>query len=274
MSSSKKRYLEPSVFWSIRQGFPLWLRPVLTLVALTLPLVLWSVLSYGGYVSDAFLPTPTAVLAAGGEMLREGSLITDIVASSGRVMAGFALAALIGVPMGIAMGTFYSMDSLFGGFVGTVRYMPIAAFTPLMIIWAGIDELPKVLIIFLGIVFYNAIMVADGVKFIPNETLNVAYTLGATRRDVLFRVILPATLPNIMDTLRVNVAGAWNFLVISELLAAESGLGYTIMRSQRTLQTDKVLFCILVIGCIGLLTDLIFRLLFRWLLPWAEPTAG
>ena len=274
MPSAKKRYLEPSVFWSIRQGFPLWLRPTLTLLALALPLLFWSILSYGGHIDAAFLPTPTAVLAAGWEMLQQGSLVTDILASSGRVMAGFALAALIGVPMGIAMGTFYSMDSLFGGFVGTVRCMPIAAFTPLMIIWAGIDELPKVLIIFLGIVFYNAIMVADGVKFIPNETLNVAYTLGATRRDVLFRVILPATLPNIVDTLRVNVAGAWNFLVISELLAAESGLGYTIMRSQRTLQTDKVLFCILVIGCIGLLTDFVFRLLFRWLLPWAEPTAG
>ncbi len=274
MPRSKKRYLEPSVFWSIRQGFPFWLRPTLTLVALMVPLLIWSVLSYGGYVGEAFLPTPVVVLAAGWEMLQQGSLITDIVASSGRVMAGFALAALVGVPMGIAMGTFYSMDSLFGGFVGTVRYMPIAAFSPLIIIWAGIDELSKVLIIFLGIVFYNAIMVADGVKFIPDETLNVAYTLGATRRDVLFRVIVPATLPNIFDTLRVNVAAAWTFLVISEVLAAESGLGYTIMRSQRTLQTDKVLFCILVIGCIGLLTDLVFRLLFRWLLPWAEPTAG
>ncbi len=274
MPHSPKRYLEPSVFWSIRQGFPVWLRPILTAIALAIPLALWSFLSYGGYVSSTFLPSPTTVLAAGWEMLQDGNLTTDIVASSGRVMAGFALAAAVGVPIGVAMGTFYSMESLFGGFVGTVRYMPIAAFTPLMIIWAGIDELPKVLIIFLGIVFYNAIMVADAVKFIPNETLNVAYTLGATRRDVLFRVILPATLPSIVDTLRVNVAGAWNFLVISELLAAESGLGYTIMRSQRTLQTDKVLFCILVIGCIGLLTDWAFKLLFRLWLPWAEPTAG
>lgn len=268
--ADKKRYLKPSVFWSIRQGFPGWLRPVLTLTALAVPLAIWSILSYGHYLDATFLPTPTAVLAAGADMQKNGLLLTDIVASTVRVMAGFGLAALVGIPIGIAMGTFYSMDSLFGGFVGTVRYMPIAAFTPLMIVWVGIDELPKVLIVFLGIVFYNAIMVADGVKFIPNETLNVAYTLGANRMDVLFRVILPATLPSIVDTMRVNVAGAWNFLVISELLAAENGLGYRIVRSQRTLQTDKVLFCILVIGCIGLLTDLAFRLLSRWLLPWAE----
>ncbi len=272
MSPSQKRYLKPSVFWSIRQGFPRWLRPILTLTALAVPLAVWSVLSYGGLISETFLPTPTAVLSAGLSMQEKGTLVTDILVSSGRVLIGFALASLVGIPMGIAMGTFYSMDSLFGGFVGTVRYMPVAAFTPLMIVWVGIDELPKVLIVFLGIVLYNAIMVADAVKFIPNDTLNVAYTLGATRRDLLFRVILPASLPSIVDTLRVNVAGAWNFLVISELLAAESGLGYRIVRSQRTLQTDKVLFCILVIGCIGLLTDLAFRLLARWLLPWAEST--
>ena len=89
--------------------------------------------------------------------------------------------------------------------------MPIAAFVPLIIIWAGIDEVSKILIIFFGIVFYNATMIADAVKFIPNETLNVAYTLGANRLDLLRSVILPATLPNILDTLRVNIAGAWNF---------------------------------------------------------------
>lgn len=267
---SSKRYLKPSVFWSIRQDFPNWLRPVLMLTAIAIPLLIWSALSYGGYVEPSILPTPTAVLSAGWEMQQSGALFADILASTGRVMAGFGLAALVGIPVGIAMGTFYSMESLFGGFVGTVRYMPIAAFTPLMIVWVGIDELPKVLIVFLGIVFYNAIMVGDAVKFIPNETLHVAYTLGATRWDILRRVILPAALPSIVDTLRVNVAGAWNFVVISELLAAESGLGYRIVRSQRTLQTDKVLFCILVIGCIGLLTDVAFRLLARWLLPWAE----
>ena len=268
MPYSQQRYLKPSVFWSIRQGFPVWLRPILTAVALAIPLAIWSLLSYGRYIDAAFLPTPTAVLAAGWEMWQNGTLGVDIIGSTLRVMAGFGLAALVGIPVGIAMGTFYSMDSLFGGFVGTVRYMPIAAFTPLMIVWVGIDELPKVLIVFLGIVFYNAIMVADAVKFIPDETLNVAYTLGASRLDVLLRVILPASVPSIIDTMRVNVAGAWNFLVISELLAAENGLGYRIVRSQRTLQTDKVLFCILVVGCIGLLTDFAFGLLSRRLVHW------
>ncbi len=203
-------------------------------------------------------------------MLRTEALFADIAASFLMVLAGFIAAAVVGIPVGLAMGTFYSMDGLLGGFFRTVRYAPINAFVPLIIIWAGLGESPKIIIIFLGIVFYNATMISDAVKFIPDETLNVAYTLGATRRDLLFRVILPATLPNIIDALKLNVAGAWNFLIISELIAAQKGLGFKIIYSQRFLQTDKVLFCILVILAIGLATDLFFKLIFRLCLPWAE----
>lgn len=278
MTKTKRRYLKPSVFWSIRQGFPAWLQPVLVLVSLAIPLIIWSALSYGQLVNAQFLPTPDQALSTGIQMLMgnqagflgEKALIWDILSSLSRVTAGFFFAALVGIPVGIAMGTFYSMDSLLGGFVRTARYLPVAAFMPLIIIWAGIDETSKILIIFFGIVFYNATMIADAVKFIPNETLNVAYTLGATRRDVLLRVILPATLPSILDTLRVNVAGAWNFLVLAELIAAENGLGLTILRAQRSLQTDKVMFCILVICAIGIATDFAFRGIFRLWLPWAE----
>ena len=203
-------------------------------------------------------------------MLQTDNLLLDIFASSYRVFLGFLAAAAIGVPMGVAMGTFYSMESLFSPIVGTVRYMPVAAFVPLIILWVGLGEPTRVTIIFLGIVFFNAIMVADAVKFIPNELLSVAYTLGATRLHVVFRVILPAIVPSIIDTLRVNIAGAWNFLVISELIAAENGLGFRVLLSQRYLQTDQVLFTIAVIGLIGLLTDYAFKLLSRWVTPWAE----
>jgi NitT/TauT family transport system permease protein len=115
-------------------------------------------------------------------------------------------------------------------------------------------------------------MVADAVKFIPDEMLNVAYTLGYKRRDVLFRVIVPAVFPSILDTLRVNISGAWNFLVIAELIASQNGLGYKIVQAQRFLQTEKVLFCIAIIGLIGLLTDYGLKLLSRVLTPWANQT--
>lgn len=268
--SSEKRYLAPSVFWSIRQGFPRWLSITIVALSLAVPLSIWAIVSYTGLVTPIFLPTPTAVLQAGLTMLQQDNLLIDILVSCARVAGGFLLAGIIGVPMGWAMGTFYSMESLFAPIVGTVRYMPVMAFVPLIVIWVGLGEEAKVLIIFLGVVLYNAMMVADAVKFIPNEMINVAYTLGATRREVLFRVIIPATFPSVLDTLRVNVSGAWNYLVIAELVAAQSGLGFKILQAQRFLQTEKVLFCIAIIGLIGLTIDYLLKWISLRLTPWSD----
>ncbi|NJN57413.1 MAG: ABC transporter permease [Leptolyngbyaceae cyanobacterium SL_5_9] len=270
-SKTPKRYLKPSIFWSIRQGFPGWLAILLSAIALAVPLTAWAVVSYAGWVTPIFLPTPTAVVQAG-IVLFQDELIIDVLASCARVAAGFLAAAVVGVPIGIAMGTFYSMESLFAPIVGTVRYMPVLAFVPLVVIWFGLGEASKTVIIFLGVVFYNAIMVADAVKFIPNEMINVAYTLGANRLDVLFRVIIPAAFPSVLDTLRVNISGAWNFLVYAELVAAQNGLGFKIVQAQRFLQTEKVLFCIAIIGLIGLFTDYILKWISALLTPWADAT--
>jgi NitT/TauT family transport system permease protein len=259
------RYLKPSKLWNIRQGISRRLATAIVIFSLAVPILIWAILSYGGWTPEMFLPTPTKVLQAGLEMLmgkvdekgistEPGVLIPDTLISCGRVLAGFIVAAVIGVPMGIAMGTFRSMDSLFAPLVGTVRYMPVTGFVPLIVIWVGLGEDSKVLIVMLGVVLYNAIMVADAVKFIPREMINVAYTLGATRRDVLFKVIVPGTIPSVLDTLRVNISSAWNYLVIAELLAAQNGLGFRIVQSQRFLQTEKVLFCLALIGLIGLIT--------------------
>ncbi|MGB8699393.1 MAG: ABC transporter permease [Thermosynechococcaceae cyanobacterium] len=264
------RYLQPSVFWSIRQEFPKSLSVLLVLVSLIAPLLIWTFISHLGWVPPIFLPTPEAVVTAGIQMFTENDLLTDVIISSLRVLAGFVAAAVVGVPMGLAMGTFSSFDSLLAPIVGTVRYMPVTAFVPLIVIWLGLGEASKILIIMLGVVLYNALMVADSVKFIPNEMINVAYTLGATRRDVVFKVIIPAVFPSVLDTLRVNISGAWNFLVIAELVAAQSGLGFKIIQAQRFLQTDKVLFCIAIIGVIGLVIDYGLKWLSKRLTPWAD----
>jgi NitT/TauT family transport system permease protein len=269
-SRSRRGYLQPSTFWSIRQGIPLWLKILMPILGLGIPLLIWSILSYSGITSPTFLPSPTAVLMAGWQMWLDGTLLPDVSISLARVMGGFLTAGIIGIPLGIAMGTFHSMEGLFSPLVGTVRYMPVNAFVPLIVIWVGLGEDAKIIMIFLGIVLYNAIMIADAVKFIPDDLLNVAYTLGAKRREVLFKVILPAALPSVLNTLRVNIAGAWNFLVFAELIAAQTGLGFRIIQSQRYLNTDKVLFCIIVIGLIGLLTDFIFKRLTLAITPWAE----
>ncbi len=269
-SPREYRYLKPSVFWSIRQGFPRWLSLLLVGLALIVPLLLWLVISSLKLVPPMFLPTPATVIDAGIKMFAEENLIVDVLASSARVLAGFVVAGIIGVPMGLAMGTFYSLDSLFAPIVGTVRYMPVTAFVPLIVIWLGLEEPSKILIIMLGVVLYNAIMVADAVKFIPSEMINAAYTLGATRRDVVFKVIIPAAFPSVLDTLRVNISGAWNFLVIAELVASQNGLGFKIIQAQRFLQTEKVLFCIALIGVIGLAIDYGLKSISQRLTPWAD----
>ncbi len=264
------RYLPPSVFWSIRQGFPKWLSSLLVISSLVIPLLLWTIVSSLQIIPPIFLPTPIAVIQAGIQMFAENNLLEDIFSSCGRVLIGFAFSALIGVPIGLAMGTFYSMDRIFAPIVGTMRYMPITGFVPLIIIWLGLGEPSKIAIVTLGVLLYNVIMVADAVKFIPNEMINVAYTMGANRWDVVWKVIVPATFPSVLDTLRVNISGAWNFVVIAELLAAQSGLGFRIIQAQRSLQTDKVLVCIFLIGGIGLIIDYGLRWLSHLLAPWAD----
>lgn len=266
------KYLRSSTFWGIRQGFPKRLGLLISAVTLLLPILLWMLLSYSGWVSAFFLPTPTFVLKTGLVMLMEDNLWYDILVSCGRVLAAFIISAGIGIPVGIAMGTFHSMEHVFAPLIGMIRYMPITAFGPLIILWLGLGEVAKVAIITLAVVFYNAIMIADAVKFIPNDMINVAYTLGGSRRDVLMRVILPATFPSVLDTLRTNISTAWNFVVIAELLSAQHGLGITIIKAQRFLKTEKVLFCIAIIGLIGLLIDYSLKIISQRLTPWADQT--
>jgi NitT/TauT family transport system permease protein len=265
-----RRYLKPSLLWGIRQSVPLGLQIGLPLLGLAIPLVIWSVISWSGGTSTTFLPPPHKVLEGGLKLWQENLLIWDILASNLRVLGGFIVAAMIGVPLGIAIGTFGTLEWLSAPITGTMRYMPVNAFVPLIMLWVGIGEDAKVLMVFLSVFFYIIIMTADAVKFIPDDLLNVSYTLGATRRDVLLKTILPAVLPSVLDTLRVNIAGAWNLLIVAEVIASQNGLGYRIIQSQRYVQADKMLFCIIIIGLIGLLTDFIFRRISIWLTPWAE----
>jgi NitT/TauT family transport system permease protein len=265
-----REHLQPTAFWRIRQDIPPRLRILMPLVGLMVPLLSWCILSYGQWVNPMFLPSPSQVLAAGWKMLTQDNLLLDIATSTGRAMAGFLLASLIGIPIGLLVGTFPSMEGLFAPVMGAFRYMPVNAFVPLVVFWVGLGENSKVTIIALGVVLYCAVMIADAVRYIPSDMINVAYTLGAKRRDVFFRVILPGVLPSILDSLRVSIASAWNYVVIAEIVAAQTGLGFRILQAQRYIHTDKVLFCILVIGLIGLITDWGIRRLTMIVVPWVE----
>jgi NitT/TauT family transport system permease protein len=248
--------VSPATRWTLRA------------LSLAAPLVAWIALSASGAVDPTFLPSPAAVASAGMDMLRSGDLLHDTAASVRRIGFGFGLAVAISVPLGFAMGTFRVAQAAFEPVIGLLRYLPASAFIPLLIIWLGLGEPSKVAILVIGVVFFNTLMTADAVRLVPRELLDVSYTLGATRAEVLRKVVLPHSLPGILDAMRVNAAAAWNFVVIAELIAATSGLGYRIVRAQRFLQTDRIFAVLVVIGLIGLTLDVLLRLLREWVGRW------
>ena len=241
----------------------------LGVAGIALLLALWGLVAGLGVLDPLFLPTPAAVLAAGREELASGDLWRDISASLLRVLGGFTLSALVAFPLGIAMGTNTTLCRLLEPLLALLRYMPAPAFIPLLIIYFGVGELPKVLLIFIGTLFFNTLMIMDAVKFVPRELLETTRTLGGRQRDLLLRVITPYIAPQVLDAFRINMAAAWNLVIVAELVAAESGLGKHITLAQRFLRTDQIFLGLIVIGLIGLLIDLSFRMLMRRSCAWA-----
>ncbi|MFM7434407.1 MAG: ABC transporter permease, partial [Vulcanococcus sp.] len=154
---------------------------------IALVLILWSVITGSGLVDKLFLPSPTAVWQAGQAQAAQGLLWRDFTASIGRVFGGFALSAVVALPLGIAMGSSVVICRLLEPLMGLIRYMPAPAFIPLLIIYFGLGELPKVLLIFIGTVFFNTLMIMDAVKFVPHELIETARTLGGRGLPILTR---------------------------------------------------------------------------------------
>ncbi|MBP1699646.1 MAG: ssuC 14 [Deltaproteobacteria bacterium] len=233
-------------------------------------LILWSILTYGRFVDPLFLPSPGRVFKAGVDLFMELGFTTDILSSVYRVMVGFVIAAIIGVPIGLIMGTFKVAEAFTEPVVGFIRYMPASAFIPLFILWLGIGDVEKIAIIFVGSFFQLVLMVAVVAKNVHKDLLETAYTLGAKRFQVIRRVLLPASLPGIVDTLRIIVGWAWTYIIVAELVASASGIGYMIISSQRMLRTGNIIFGILTIGMLGLITDFFAKWLYNKLFPWVE----
>jgi len=254
--------------WSIRG--PMGQRTYWTLAAigLLLPLVLWGIVAHSGLVEKVFMPTPGAVLERTVLWWQEDNLLGDIGISVYRVTAGWLLSAVIALPIGLLIGTFKPVQALLEPLTDFVRYMPAVAFIPLVMLWIGIDESSKVAIIFIGTFFQMVLMVAEDVRRVPAAQIEAAQTMGATRSEIIQLVLLPSAKPALVDTMRVTMGWAWTYLVVAELVAANSGLGYAILKAQRFLQTDKIFAGILLIGLIGLITDQLFRLLHRKAFPW------
>jgi len=241
---------------------------VLGAASLTIFLIVWSVLSYGGFVQSYFLPTPSAVLKETAEMFKHENYLADIWASLSRVTIAFGLCALLAIPLGVLMGNIKALEALLNPFVIFMRYVPISAFIPLLILWTGIGELQKIIFLWMGTFFYVLALIANATASVGQEFLDTASTLGATRQQVLWRVIFPAALPGILDSLRALMGVGWTYVVLAEIIGANSGLGYMIMEAQRFLKTPRVVGGILTVGAIGIGLDGVFRGA-RWLFfPW------
>jgi len=240
----------------------------LALAGLILPLAGWALLAASGQVEAVFMPGPQKVLGRIASWWSEDDLLGDAGISILRVVAGWALAALLALPLGLFIGSWRAMQALLEPLTDFIRYMPAVAFVPLVMLWVGIGEGAKVAIIFIGTFFQMVLMVAEDVRRVPMAQIEAAQTMGATRREVVEQVIVPSAKPALLDTLRVTMGWAWTYLVVAELVAANSGLGFAILKAQRFLQTDKIFAGILLIGLIGLAIDQLFRLLHRKAFPW------
>ena len=267
MSAIQKYIRALSAF---REDIPRSMHIWLGIIAFVVVLSLWSLLSYEGYIRPLFLPTPTSVIEETYILFTDHDLLGDMGASIYRVTVGFILAALVAIPLGVLMGSFKSIESLFTPFTAFIRYMPVAGFIPLLILWFGIGHLQKIILLFIGVFFFLLAMIVNVVSEVRQEIVDTAYTLGAKKHQIILRVILPASMPGIFDSLRTMMGAGWTYIVVAELVAAESGLGKMIMESQRFLQTSRVISGIIIIGLIGITFDSLFRISKPLLFPWLD----
>lgn len=232
----------------------------------------WYIATNGGWIKPLFLPSPQAVWAQLVDVFLEGfadaSLLTHIGWSAFRVFGAFVLAVLTAIPVGILMGVNPVARGIFDPLVEFYRPLPPLAYLPLVVIWMGIGESSKILLIFLAMFAPLALSARAGVKSVAIEQIHAAYSMGASRAQVLKHVIMPAALPEVLTGMRIAIGFGWTTLVAAEMVAATAGLGFMVLTASKFMATDVVIMGILVIGAMALLFDLGMRWLERKLVPW------
>ena len=230
----------------------------------------WSAATFGGFVSKTFLADPLTMVRSGWTLLTQMGFGYDIGMTVWRVLGGFVIAAALALPLGVAMGAYKPVEAFFEPFISFARYLPASAFIPLLILWAGIGESQKLAVIFIGSFFNLVLMVAVAVGNTRRDLIEAAYTLGVSHRSLVRRVLIPGAAPELAEILRMVLGWAWTYVIVAELIGASSGIGHMITDSQALLATDQIIFGIIVIGLIGLASDLLFKAANRRLFPWAQ----
>lgn len=232
----------------------------------------WWLVTQVGLIKPLFLPSPMAVIGAFVDVLRDGftgsSFWEHTWISTARVFGAFLLACVVGIPLGIAMGMSPMARGVFDPPIEFYRPIPPLAYLPLMIIWFGIDELSKVLLIFLSVLAPIALGARAGVKSAAIEQIHAAYSFGATRWQVIRMVILPSAMPEIFTAMRIGIGFGWTTLVAAEMVASTAGLGYMVLSASKFLQTPIVIMGIVVIAAIAYAFDHLVRFIERRVVPW------
>jgi NitT/TauT family transport system permease protein len=245
-------------------------RVALGIAFFVLFVAVWAVATLGGFVQKTFLADPLAMLRSGWVLLSQMGFASDIGMTVWRVVGGFLIAALLALPLGVAMGAYKPVEAFFEPFVSFARYLPASAFIPLLMLWVGIGEAQKLAVIFIGSFFQLVLMITVVVGNTRRDLVEAAYTLGSTDGTLVRRVLIPGAAPEIAEILRMVLGWAWTYVIVAELIGASSGIGHMITDSQALLATDQIIFGIIVIGLIGLASDLLFKWANRRWFPWAQ----
>lgn len=222
----------------------------------------WLAVTELGVVKPHFLPSPLAVIEAWWQLM-QNDYISDIGISIARVWIAFLTAAVIAIPLGMLMSSYRAIGGTTEPLVDFIRYLPVPALVPLTLIWLGIGEASKISLLWIGTFFQLVLLVADDARRVPKEFIETGRTLGAGDWALLKDVLLRAMLPSIVDSLRITLGWCWTYLLIAEIVAANSGIGYEIWAARRYGKTPEVFAGILTIGIIGLVSDQIIRALHR-----------
>ncbi len=245
---------------------------IVSVVTLLVLLGLWTLTTAMGWIKPLFLPSPQAVFTQFHEYItgtaNDKPLWEHLMASILRVFGAFMLASLVAIPVGIAMGMSRFWRGIFDPPIELYRPLPPLAYLPLIIIWFGIDELPKVLLIFLSCFAPLAMAARSGMRSASQEQMNAAYSMGASYTQLIRHVVLPAALPEILVGMRVAIGFGWSTLVAAEMVAANVGLGQMVLNASNFLRTDIVVMGIIVIGVVAYGFDLLMRAVERRLVPW------
>jgi NitT/TauT family transport system permease protein len=256
--------------WAIRQPVP---RGVATALAFVMPIVVlaaWCGISYGHLAPSDFLPSPTEVVRGTLQLFIQYDLLTAVWVSTRRILFAFLLASACALPLGILMGSFTPIHNIFEPIMAPLRYMPISAFIPLLILWFGIYESEKIAFLFLGVFVYLLPVVVSAIRLVPEELVQTAMTLGASKWQVIRTVLLPAALPEIFDSFRVMNAISWTYVILAEAVNPEHGLGYMVELARTHQKASWSFAGLIVIGGIGLITDQVIHMISTFLFKWKE----